>query len=222
MSEIKKSEIIKAIEKMNIYEKMLAVQTELQTVAKNLSVSTGKSSYKAVSEKDILDNVKPLEAKYRIYSFPLTRTIVESRDYESESNGYAKLSRYLRICTVYRFVNVDNADEFIDMTTYADGIDSGDKATGKAMTYGDKYALMKAYKISTGEDPDQKGSEEYTLPKISAGRLADLEELIDKAELDKEAMLKYYKVKSLKDLTVTQATQIEKKARENLAKKQEV
>ena len=26
------------------------------------------------------------------------------------------------------------------------------------MTYGDKYALMKAYKISTGEDPDQTAS----------------------------------------------------------------
>lgn len=26
------------------------------------------------------------------------------------------------------------------------------------MTYGDKYALMKAYKIITGDDPDQTGS----------------------------------------------------------------
>jgi ribosomal protein S27AE len=28
------------------------------------------------------------------------------------------------------------------------------------MTYGDKYALMKAYKISTGDDPDQNASVE--------------------------------------------------------------
>ena len=28
------------------------------------------------------------------------------------------------------------------------------------MTYADKYALMKAYKISTGDDPDQNASEE--------------------------------------------------------------
>ena len=26
------------------------------------------------------------------------------------------------------------------------------------MTYGDKYALLKAYKIVTGDDPDQQGS----------------------------------------------------------------
>ena len=29
------------------------------------------------------------------------------------------------------------------------------KGSGKAMTYSDKYALMKAYKISTGEDVDE-------------------------------------------------------------------
>lgn len=27
------------------------------------------------------------------------------------------------------------------------------------MTYGDKYALLKAYKIQTGDDPDQNASE---------------------------------------------------------------
>ena len=30
----------------------------------------------------------------------------------------------------------------------------------KAMTYADKYALMKAYKISTGDDPDKEASPE--------------------------------------------------------------
>ena len=65
-----------------------------------------------------------------------------------------------RIKTTYRFVNMDKPDEFIDMVTFAEGIDSGDKGSGKAMTYGDKYALMKAYKISTGDDPDQNASEE--------------------------------------------------------------
>ncbi|MBR3243048.1 MAG: ERF family protein, partial [Parasporobacterium sp.] len=44
--------------------------------------------------------------------------------------------------------------------TYGDGVDSQDKAPGKAMTYGDKYALLKAYKIITGDDPDQNYSEE--------------------------------------------------------------
>ena len=66
----------------------------------------------------------------------------------------------MRVETVYRFVNTEKPDEFVDITTYGDGIDQGDKAPGKAMTYGDKYALLKAYKIITGDDPDQNMSED--------------------------------------------------------------
>lgn len=149
----------------NIYEKMSAIVAELQTVAKNLTVQQTKtSSYKAVSERDVLDAVKPIEAKYGVYSYPVSRKILESNMLESEStyngNTTKKTTFMTRIETVYRFVNVDKPDEYIETTTFAEGIDTQDKGSGKAMTYSDKYALMKAYKISTGDDPDQTASEE--------------------------------------------------------------
>lgn len=149
---------------MNIFEKMAAITAELQTVAKNLTVGYGNNKYKAVSERDILDAVKPLEAKYGVYSYPASRTVLESNLLESEkTNGQTttKTTTFMtRIATVYRFVNVEKPEEYIETTTFAEGIDSQDKGSGKAMTYGDKYALMKAYKISTGEDPDQTPSED--------------------------------------------------------------
>ncbi len=150
-----------AEQKQNIFRKMLTATNEIQTVAKNLNVQVGNSSsYKAVSERDILDAVKPIEFKNGIYSYPLSRNIVETNILETESKYGVRKQLMIRLEVVYRFVNVDNPEEYIDITSYADGIDSGDKATGKAMTYADKYALMKAYKISTGEDPDQSASED--------------------------------------------------------------
>lgn len=148
---------------MNIFQRMAAVTNELQTVAKNLTVSTGRNnSYKAVSERDIIDAVKPLEFKHGIYSYPYDREVVESHILESEivsgDSVMKKSTFFSRIKTVYRFVNMEDPEDYIDMVTFAEGIDSQDKGSGKAMTYGDKYALMKAYKISTGEDPDQNGS----------------------------------------------------------------
>ena len=148
----------------NIYKKMSAITTELTAVAKNLNVGIGQSAYKAVGEADVLAAVKPLEEKHGVYSYPYSRKIVDS-DLVTTTSEYKgkvteKTNRYLRIETVYRFVNIDNPDEYIDITTYEDGIDSQDKAVGKAMTYSDKYALLKAYKIITGEDPDQFKSEE--------------------------------------------------------------
>lgn len=154
---------------MNIYQKLYCITSEMQTVAKNLEIATrtdknGKvtRSYKAVSERDILDSVKPLEAKYRVKSYPHERHIIDSGFLEnSDYNGNIKKSFYLRVQVTYRFVNIDNPSEYVETIAYGDGIDTGDKATGKAMTYADKYALMKMYQISTGDDPDQQASEEY-------------------------------------------------------------
>lgn len=144
---------------LNIFQKMLMIEKELGVVAKNLEIQATKTSgYKAVSERDVIDAVKPLEAVYGVFSYPASRTVIKdellenAREFKGEQ--VKTISKFMRIETVYRFVNVDKPEEFIEITSYGDGIDTGDKATGKAMTYADKYALMKAYKISTGDDPD--------------------------------------------------------------------
>ena len=181
---------------MNIYEKLSAITSELSTVAKNLEVGVGKSKYNAVGEADVLRAVKPLEAKYKIYSYPYSRTIIESGTIENEVTDYntkeklTKRNLFERIEVVYRFVNIEKPEEYIDITSYGDGIDSQDKSVGKAMTYADKYALLKAYKIITGDDPEQHASEDLkgvstTKPTLDARLLAEAEDL--GIELDKVA-----------------------------------
>ena len=149
---------------MNIFEKMSAITSELTAVAKNLSVGEGRSSYKAVGEADVLAAVRPLEVKHKVYSYPVDREIVTEQIMESEREYKGQVTKtqkqFMRVKTTYRFVNMEKPDEYIDMVAYGDGVDPQDKAPGKAMTYSDKYALLKAYKIITGEDPDQFKSEE--------------------------------------------------------------
>ena len=192
---------------MNLFEKMLEAEKRIGVVAKNLNVSAGNGTYKAVSERDIIDAVKPVEAELGIYSFPYAREIVESdmleaiREYKGQTTK--TVSKYLRLKITYRFVNVENPEEFIDMVTFADGIDTGDKATGKAMTYADKYALMKAYKISTGDDPDQYASEPNGYQK--AEKKPTLHQLTDFAlgysEEERQKIRDYFKVKDDMDLS---------------------
>lgn len=159
---------------MNIYQKMAKITAEMKTVGKNLDVSAGKTSYKAVSERDVIDAVKEVEAANGVYSYPCSRETLESEQLESEStyggNTTKKTTFYTRIKTIYRFVNIDKPDEFIDMMVFSVGLDSQDKGDGKAMTYADKYALMKAYKISTGDDPDADGSEETQYKKTKSNK----------------------------------------------------
>lgn len=170
---------------LNIFQRMLAATSEINRVAKNLKVDISKSqSYKAVAESDVLEAVKPIEEKYGIYSYPVSRTVIKDEAYtttsEYDGRKSEKTTFFIRLATVYRFVNIDKPDEYIDITTYGDGVDTQDKAPGKAMTYADKYALLKAYKIQTGDDPDANASGNLGKKKFeepTAVQLAQAEEL---------------------------------------------
>lgn len=165
-------------EGLNIYQRMLAITADMQTVAKNLLVPAGGGKYRAVSETDVLNAVKPLEIRHGVYSYPVERRTISvdvleteerRKDYDTKQYETIKKTQFVyRIETRYRFVNVDFPDEYIDVVSYGDGIDSADKAPGKAMTYSDKYALLKAYKIQTGDDPDQDASPDYKNAKPAA------------------------------------------------------
>lgn len=202
--------------KLNIYQRLSKITEEMQTIEKDLTIPTGKtSSYKAVGEKNVLDAVKPLEIKYGVYSYAYDRQVIDSgeivstkKDYQSGST-YESRQLYLRLEVTYRFVNVDNPQDFIDIKSYGDGIDSGDKATGKAMTYADKYALLKAYKISTGDDPDQEGSgdlKSFKNEKASDKQIAMLKNYYQGEQLQK--LLAYNKLTKIEDMPKSKASEL--------------
>ena len=93
------------------------------------------------------------------------------------------------------------------------------------MTYSDKYALLKAYKIETGDDPDQNASEpmkknEYTkndppkeaeaeIEKIKAGlinkvQIASIEAELDRTGVKALQITKKYGVANLAELNFGQ------------------
>ena len=203
---------------MNIYEKLSAITNEISAVAKNLNVGYGKSQYKAVGEADVLAAVKPTEEKYKVYSYPVSRRVIESNVLTSlDKDGNEKRQLFMRLEVVYRFVNMEKPEEYVDITTYGDGVDPGDKAPGKAMTYADKYALLKAYKIITGDDPDQKASETLKAVErketISNQLITDvqavaLESVLTAGNVNIPKLLEMYKVKTLRDLTQRQHAEI--------------
>ncbi len=220
---------------MNIFEKMQKVTDEMSVVVKGLNVQVNKtSSYKAVSERDILDNVKPLETKYGIYSYPFARKVIDSDTLVKETEFVNARTDdvtttktntlFMRLETIYRFVNIEKPEEYVDITTYGDGLDTGDKAPGKAMTYADKYALMKAYKISTGDDPDKDPSPE------SGYKKAETKEEAKATPKQIELLLKIYKddnlskllelnnIKKIEDITMQKASELISK---NVKKKEE-
>lgn len=220
---------------MNIFQKVSAITHELTVVAKNLSVGQGKSSYKAVGEADVLAAVKPLEEKYGVYSYPMARNVIYSDLIETEKPGYngaeptKQYKFFMRVETTYRFVNIDEPTDCLDVMTYGDGVDTLDKAPGKAMTYADKYALLKAYKIITGDDPDQKHSDEvkvtrkaktYEQPNVdvmTSRQFKELNDLLDKFTPQEQAS--WLKWAGVESVTMTMGEPIRVKLLAGLKKK---
>ena len=195
----------------NIFQRMQKITAEISTVAKNLEVGFGSSKYKAVGEADILRAVKPIEEKFGVYSFPFDREIIESGTMEKDGKNGRTVQLYLRVKTVYRFVCADTPTSYLDIVSYGDGVDTQDKAPGKAMTYSDKYALMKAYKIQTGDDPDQYASEPQTSVQTQAQVTRSMMEDYVLRNYDSENLRKmydYYRVTKVSELTGDQLMKV--------------
>lgn len=202
---------------MNIFKKMKEATEKIGRVAKNLEVGYGKYMYKAVGEADVLDAVKPIEAELGIYSYPYDREVIYQDMVTVNSGENERVNAFFRIKVVYRFVNIDNPEEYIDIVSYGDGVDSQDKAPGKAMTYADKYALLKAYKIETGDDPDKdlsgtmkpQNKQELKAKMATKMQIDKIKSLV--AEEHWPQMFNYYKINNFDEMSEEIAAEIIKK-----------
>ena len=171
---------------MNIYEKIQAVSEEIKNVEKNLTISAGQGSYKAVSEKDVLNAVKKAEVKFKIISIPYKQEIIKQEVIESVNKYNTTVITLIdTIKMTTKIINLEDTTETIEIETLAKGVDTQDKGLGKASTYARKYALLNAYKIITGEDPDEHISEPMSrkMPP-QAEQKPKVSNYIGKAELD--------------------------------------
>lgn len=195
---------------MNIYEKIQSVSEVVRNVEKNLVVGTGNSAYKAVSDQDVLFKVKEAEKMFRLVSIPVRQELVKSEIVRTIANGgYEKINYVDIVKMTVRIINIDKPDEYIEVESFGRGLDAGDKGFGKASTYARKYALLNAYKIATGEDPDQNKSEQQVA--LSKDEVKDkvINYLMQHVDYCNN-ILSYYALPSTDDLNTRQVNSIYK------------
>jgi hypothetical protein len=148
------------VKKLNIYEKIQAVSLDVNNVSKSMTVGQGNYAYKAVSDLQVTLSVKKSEAEFKIISIPIKQEIIKSEVIKYDKDGVPKIIIIDDIKMTVRFIDMEDTTQFIDVESFGRGLDNGDKGFGKASTYARKYALLNAYKIATGEDPDSIHSED--------------------------------------------------------------
>ncbi len=160
--------------KVKLYQKIQAVSMEIKNIEKDMTVGTGNYSYQAVSDQQVTLLVKEAEKKNKLLSVPVKQELI-SHDVHKiiKKNGDEGLTYVDNIKMTVEIVDLETG-ESIEIESFGKGIDSGDKGLGKASTYARKYALLNAYKIATGEDPDAHKSEEQTAPKSVSEKRQDV------------------------------------------------
>lgn len=184
--------------KKNIYETITAVMAEIGSVGKESRNSQQGFMYRGIDA--VMNALNPALVKHKLFVVP---EILNQRREERQTAKGGNL--IYSICTIkYTFYAEDGSS--ISATVIGEGMDSGDKATNKAMSIAFKYACFQVFCIPTEEmkDPDAE-----TMPpsKPVYATKEQKQEFVDECHRigkPKSAILKAIGAKSLEELTVQQ------------------
>lgn len=133
---------------MNIYESITAIMEEVPAIGKNKKNTQQNFNFRGID--DVMNALQPLLSKHKVFIVP--EILEQTREERTTKNGSVLI---YSICKIkYKFYAEDGT--FIEAVTIGEGMDSGDKATNKAMSIAMKYALFQVFCIPTEEmkDPD--------------------------------------------------------------------
>tara|TARA_R110000868_G_C10970396_1_gene769748 strand:+ start:14067 stop:14603 length:537 start_codon:yes stop_codon:yes gene_type:complete len=152
-----------------ITKAILQVSKEITAIEKSMSVGTGQSSYKAISDSLVRNTLRPEMIKQGLVILPISvdaKTKVDRwEEVDSYSKTKSKQSIFTEVNTRYLLIHQESG-ESIELAGYGHGVDSQDKGAGKATTYALKNTLLDLFLITKGEDfdTDATHSDDITVP----------------------------------------------------------
>ena len=181
-------------EKKNIFETINAVMAEIGAIGKD---SWNKQGFKYRGIDAVMNAINPALIKNKLFIMP--EVLSQKREERKTSNGGNLI---YSICTIkYTFYAEDGSS--ISATVIGEGMDSGDKATNKAMSVAFKYACFQAFCIPTEEmqDPDAE-TPPPSRPALEAKYVNTLFAEVKRTGVGLRGVLAKYKVADVHDLTL--------------------
>ncbi len=192
-----------------IYSAICGIMEDIGVVGKNDTNKQQGFKYRGIDS--VMNALNPAMIKHKIFCVP--EVLEQTREERTTAKGATLI---YSVCKMrYRFYATDGSS--VDAVVVGEGMDSGDKATNKAMSVAFKYACFQTFCIPTEDlmdDPDADSHENTkkvdkgtSQPNIDDERNRLLEEL--KGELVRTgygwgAVTKTYKVDSIDNLTKLQ------------------
>lgn len=189
---------------MNIFGTINAVMADIGAVGKTSKNTTQGFMFRGIDA--VMNAINPALVKNKLFIVP--EILEQTREERQTTKGGTLI---YSICKVkYTFYAEDGSN--ITCTVIGEGMDSGDKATNKAMSIAFKYACFQVFCIPTEEMVDaDKESHEVIPAKITPNEAKSLEELLKKKDVNVTKLLEQYKAKDLTALTPAQYADILKR-----------
>lgn len=141
-------------EKLNLFQKIVEVRKSIGSVTKDSTAGKGsKFSYDYVSGSLILSKIKEEMNNQKLLFTPL----IKDKNFEKvdTTNKYGKpeTNYIIELDLSYKWINADNPEETLEIPFYAIGEQNDpSKAFGTALTYSERYILLKMFNLPTDED----------------------------------------------------------------------
>jgi uncharacterized protein YejL (UPF0352 family) len=132
-----------------IYKAITDAMADISPIAKGKENKEQKFKYRGID--DVMNELSPILSKHKIFIYP--EVIEKQRQERQTKTGGTLLYSILTI--KYHFATDDGSE--VCTTVVGEGMDSGDKASNKAMAVAFKYACLQMFCIPTNDitDPDE-------------------------------------------------------------------
>lgn len=201
-------------EKKNIYETISEVMKKLGAVKKGSYNNAQKYRYRGID--DLMNALAPVLAREKLFVVP--EVLEHHREERVSLQNKALISSVCKIR--YTFYAEDGSH--VEAVVIGEGMDSGDKASNKAMAAAFKYACFQVFCIPTEEsekkegmvDPDAESPEVKPRPQegkrpskddpITPQMVKELRETFQNNGIDEKKVAAAWKVDHLEALTLGQ------------------
>lgn len=181
-----------------IFSKISAVMNDISAISKARNNTMQHYNFRGVD--DVYNELHDILAKHKVFTVP---KVLEEKTEERQSKGGGVLI-YRMLKIEYAFFAEDGSN--IVSVVIGEGMDSGDKASNKAMSVAHKYCLLQVFAIPTEDSKDPENESPEPLPKnvlsekISEAQLKLLNTEIGTREIDREKFKSFLKISSMKDV----------------------
>ena len=135
---------------MPVYKKMHQVQSAMRSLSANEEGQTGGAKYDYVSGAKLLGVIRPLMDKYGLLLTQEVLGITNDPITYTTRNG-EKTEMFTTLHIRFTWIDAEDGSTLVN-EFFANGMNSWDKGLGSALTYAERYYLMKTFHIATDED----------------------------------------------------------------------